>query len=280
MYNFSMVVYVEYVLLDNFIIDAMLVTLSRKGLKLTVKRLNVFLSALIGALFATFFPLLRLKAVLGFLTKLPIGMLIIACSGKFGNVRQYFRCSCLFLLFTFAFGGCVTAVFWGLGLSFDPVNYSHGGEIPLFAILVIVIVAYKICEKSIKSVYKRKRIANFTVKCAFQIGGRYFVKLAFLDSGNCLTYNKTNSPIAVCSTKLTKELEKEGVLNLAYVADVKVNTVSGESVLPIYKLEKFLIYNLEKPNIINNVMLATANGKVSISEEFDLIIGPIIYEVA
>ena len=274
-----MVVYVEYVFLNNLIIDAMLISLSRKGLKLQTKKRGVLLSSAIGAISATVMPLLKLSAVLSFLLKLPIGLIIVALSGEFKGLRQYIKCFGLFIICTFAFGGGVTAVFWGLGLSFDPINYSHGGEIPIFAILGITFFIYKICIRAVKNFYKRKSVASFTVKCEFQIRGKVFSCTAFLDSGNCLTYIKTGSPIAVCSKALSLKLSREGALDLAFVDNLKINTVSGEAILPIFKLEKFLIYKSSVPNIINNVMLATATSGISIGEDFDLLIGPIIYEV-
>ncbi len=275
-----MVVYVEYVLLDNLIIDAMLISLSRKAIKLPTKKRGVFLASSIGSVSAALMPLLKLNIVCGLLIKVLIALLVVLFSGKFKSAREYFKCFCLFLIFTFTFGGAVTSVFWGLGLSFDPVNYSHGGEVPLFAILSIVFAVYKLCQRGLKAIYKRKSVINFTAQCAFQIGGKTFVRIAFLDSGNSLVYKKTDSPIAVCSDRLIRDLRNEGALDCAYVDCVKIKTVSGESVLPIYKADKFLIYNCQKPNIIDNVMLAEA-GNVNLSDkEFDLIIGPLVYEVA
>lgn len=275
-----MVVYVEYVFLDNFLIDCMLITLSRKGLKLGVKRWGVILSSLVGASFAVIMPLFKLSLAMGFLLKMPIGLLIVALSGRFRSVKEYARCFYLFLFFTFALGGGVTAIFWGLGLSFDPINYSHGGEIPLFLILITVYAVYRICQRVIKGVYAKKRIVSFSVQCAVKVGGKTFIKSGFIDTGNSLVYKKTDSPIIVCSQRFGNELAREGALKNTFIDFVRISTVSGESKLPVYKIEKFLIYNGGDMNILDNVMIGVSNGELCSGGDFDLLIGPFISEVA
>ncbi len=275
-----MVVYVEYVFLDNFIIDYALITLARKSLKLSTQKKWLIMASLLGAIFAVINPLLKLSLLVNFILKIFLGLIMVFVSGTFKNIREYFKCFNLFLFFTFSFGGLVTAVFWGLGLSFNPVNYSHGGEIPLFLILGLVFLSYKLSSKVIRNFYKRRRITNFSLKCAVKIGGKYFVGHGFLDSGNSLIYNKKDSPIVVCSKKFAENLQKQDVLMLSYCDTVKINTVSGEDNLPIYKTEKFLIYFLGKVNIIDNVMIGVANGTISPNGEFDLLLGPSLIEGA
>ena len=96
-----MAVYLEYVFLDNFIIDCILITLARKGLKLQTKKLRTTLSALFGATVAVLLPLLKLGVAIGFALKMPIGLLIVLLSGKFRNIKEYVKCFYLFLFFTF-----------------------------------------------------------------------------------------------------------------------------------------------------------------------------------
>ena len=271
-----MVVYVEYVFLDNFIIDIMLISLARQSFKLEVKKSRICLSALVGAVFAVVSPLFSLPIALSFALKMPMGLAIVVCSGKFRSFKEYLKCFYLFLFFTFLLGGVVTAIFWGFGFSFDPINYAHGGEIPLFIILIIVFLVYLFAKKIVKEIYKRKVVTNFLVKCKIESGGKIFEFLGFLDSGNSLCYKPTGSPIILCSQKMGEKLKKESpLLNFAYDV-VTVNTVSGKSVVPIYKIEKFWIYNGENPNILYNVMLGVIKGGFTSGDEYDLLLSPLV----
>ncbi|MBQ7373771.1 MAG: sigma-E processing peptidase SpoIIGA [Clostridia bacterium] len=273
-----MVVYVEYVFLDNFIIDLMLIVLTRKSLKLQVKYSLVCLSAVIGGLVAVVTPVLNLPVAISFPLKMPMGLLIVVASGKFKNVKEFIKCFYLFLFFTFLFGGVVTAVFWGLNLSFDPISYANGAKIPLFIILSLVFVTYLFACKIVKEFYKRKTLSSFSINCIVKMGGKSFSFLGFLDSGNSLYYKETDSPIILCANKIGKKLKSEGVLQMPKDV-VTISTVSGKSVIPIYKIDKFLIYNGDKTNILYNVMLGVIDGGFSSGEEYDLLLGPLVLEV-
>ena len=92
-----MVVYVEYVFLDNFIIDLMLITLARKSFKLEVKKWALA-SAFLGATFAVVSPIFHLQTAVSVALKMPMGFAIVVCSGKFRNFKELVKCFYLFLL--------------------------------------------------------------------------------------------------------------------------------------------------------------------------------------
>ena len=271
-----MVVYLEYVFLDNFLIDAMLILLARKSFRLKVKKGMICLSAFVGAFFSVITPFFNLSMGLAFLLKMPIGVLIVLCSGRFRSLKEYVKCFYLFLFFTFLFGGIVTAFFWGFGLSFDPINYSHGSEVPLFLVLGLVFLGYLFCQKIIGDIYKRKVVSNFIINCKIESDGKIFDFLGYLDSGNSLCYKPTGSPIVLCSQKIGEKLKKEcSILDFAHDV-VTVATVAGKSLVPIYKIEKFWIYNGENPNILYNVMLGVVKGEFSSGEEYDLLLNRLL----
>ena len=109
-----MVVYVEYVIIDNMAIDYLLISLSRKTLKLKPNFLLALLSAAVGTAAAFVIPVLSVNKGVLLAAKVAVGMIISAISGKFRNFKEYVFCYCLFILYTFLFGGAVVALsFWG-----------------------------------------------------------------------------------------------------------------------------------------------------------------------
>ena len=271
-----MVVYLEFVFLDNFIIDLLLITLARKSLNLQVKKKFIVLSALVGALVAIVYPLLNLGVALGFALKMPIAIVIVLCSGKFSSFKQFIYCFYLFLFFTFLFGGAITAVFWGLGLSFDPLTYANLTEIPIGIIIVIAIVLYLLIKKTVKVIYRKKTISAFTYRCQLEIDGKAFEFSGFLDSGNSLIYRETGSPVVVCSKKASEKIKKTGAFEKTRKDILFINTVSGKSVISVYKTTKFLIYNGLIPNILYNVMIGVSSTELSFGE-YDLLLGPALF---
>ena len=110
-----MVVYVEYVIIDNMAIDYLLISLARKTLKLKPNFLLALISAVVGTVAAFVIPTLSINKGALFSAKVVVGMVISAISGKFRNIREYVFCYCLFILYTFLFGGAVVAFSFMLG---------------------------------------------------------------------------------------------------------------------------------------------------------------------
>ena len=56
-----MEVYIEYVLLDNLIINSVLLDFTNKTLKLKVNKFRIFLSAMLGTIVAIILPFVKLS---------------------------------------------------------------------------------------------------------------------------------------------------------------------------------------------------------------------------
>ena len=110
-----MVVYVEYVIIDNMAIDYLLISLSRKTLKLKPNFLLALLSAAVGTAAAFVIPVLSVNKGVLLAAKVAVGMIISAISGKFRNLRStFFVIVCLFYIpFFSAERSSLFLSFWG-----------------------------------------------------------------------------------------------------------------------------------------------------------------------
>ena len=104
---FFMVVYVEYALIQNFLLDGALLYLSLKGARVAFQRRNLLFAAFLGAVFAIVYPLLVLPEFLKTVLKFAVGALL--CLVAFGRVKSKnewgrYALSCFFFyLFTISF---------------------------------------------------------------------------------------------------------------------------------------------------------------------------------
>lgn len=268
-----MEVYIEYVAINNFLIDYMLVSLTRKSMNLPYKKAYVCLAALVGVVFAIITPLFKMNAAFTVIAKFFEGALIILISGKFTNFRAYVRSFYLFLFFTFAFGGAVFGVFCLSGRSYDVFTRTSPEELTLTIILAVVFVLYVITTKVIGKLYKKREITNFIRKCEFTVGGKTYVANGFLDSGNRLRYK--NEPIIIASQKLSEKLLIDGAFSGVMPRFASVSTIAGERLIKVYKISRIKIYNGEAENIIDNVMLGITERDVRCGGEYDLILGTV-----
>ncbi len=268
-----MEVYVEYVAINNFIIDCLLILSARKSMKLPVSKLFTCISSAIGAACAVVTPLFEMNAAFTFILKFFEGALIVLLSGKFPNARVYVRCFYLFLFFTFAFGGAVFGAFYISGVSYDVFSRTTPCEITLTVILAIVFVTYFLTGKIVKKLFKRREITNFIRRCEFTVGGKTYVANGFLDSGNRLKYK--SEPVIIVSPRFADKLMKNEVFSRAVPRFASVNTIAGEKVIKVYGISKIKIYNGNAENIINNVMLGISERELLSGGEYDLILGAV-----
>ena len=126
-----MVVYVEYVFLDNFFIDALLLLAARRTLKLNTKLLWLAIPALIGAGAALAVPLVSMIKGVLFCTRVLLGFILVALSGKFKNFKEYIFCYYLFIFYTFSFGGCVAAICILTGIKYDILTTFGESKLPV-----------------------------------------------------------------------------------------------------------------------------------------------------
>ena len=79
-----MVVYVEYVIIDNMAIDYLLISLARKTLKLKPNFLLALISAVVGTVAAFLIPTLSINKGALFSAKVVVGMVISAIAASSG----------------------------------------------------------------------------------------------------------------------------------------------------------------------------------------------------
>ena len=267
-----MEVYVEYVVLNNFIIDFLLILSARDVMKLPESKVCSVFSAIVGAVCAVVTPLFKMNAAFTFIVKFFEGALIVLVSGRFPNLRGYIRCFYLFLFFTFAFGGAVFGFFGLIGVDYD-VFLMTSSESGFTIILSVVFFTYFILRRLIAKFYKKKEIHNFVRKCEFYLNGKKYSLNGFLDSGNRLKYK--GNPVIIASPKLSLRLMKDGAFNGALPRFTTVSTVAGERLLKMYGISMIKIYNDGGWNIISNVMLGLSECEIKSGGEYDLILGTV-----
>ena len=81
-------VYVEFVIIDNFVFDYLLLLLTfYKDRKQINKR--IIISSLFGTVFALVFPLLNLHELILFALKILLAFSMVAIAGKFITFKEY-----------------------------------------------------------------------------------------------------------------------------------------------------------------------------------------------
>jgi stage II sporulation protein GA (sporulation sigma-E factor processing peptidase) len=154
-----MQIYLEYVLIDNLVINGFILLLTKELLKLQVKKINIFLASLVGAVFALFVPLVVLPPILLLIAKICVGLCIVSILKKYKNSLEFITSFLTFLTLTFVMGGVCFAI---LNLLNAQVTNSgvliYQNEIPLGIILLVIMGYSYLMLNLIKNFYKKKSL--------------------------------------------------------------------------------------------------------------------------
>ena len=258
-----MQVYIELVFIDNLIIDYLLLkytfllTKSRSGFW------QLLFCAVLGASFATLLPVIKLNILLITLIKLTFSLCLVYVGARFYNLKSYLLSVLVFNMYTFLLGGGIISIFNLLCLPYNK-DYSVGIILGIFYVLI------KIIHKIILIIYKRKNIYAYLSDCELSLGNVTVKATGFLDTGNRLYDNQTQCPVVICSKKVAFELT-DNLKNKINARYIKITTAIGEDKILVFKIDNLKIYNKDKPNIFNNIMLGVSK-KPFVEGEYDLIL--------
>lgn len=255
-----MVVYIEYVLIDNFVMDYLLLKATFTLLKKEYKKGRLFFCAFLGAIIALTFPIVEISPVLLTLLKIISGLLLVLLARAYRTAKEYFLSAITFFILTFSLGGILIGIFSIFGV-------KEIGEVLIATIFIPAYVLLSGFVKGIKFIVKRKTFYPFLVKCEIVFRENKTEFIGFLDTGNGL-YLK-DEPIVVIGRRAFLKLIDKEFPKMEYV---EYKTVMGESKMPTFTVDKLLIYLTEEPNIIYNARVGIArHGE---KDDYDLILHP------
>ena len=185
LYNANMNVYVEYVVLDNFVIDTLLLWAVALTLRLPYKRYRIVLGGAVGAACAVVSVFLH-----GFWLYLVKACCLFAmCVVAVGFGKKLFWHILLTVAYTFVLGGAVTGLFNLFKIDYvDGDGQFYQMKVPLFVyVLAVVLVAF-LCYSLVIFVKNAKKAAPYRIKVQIELDKTYVVD-GFCDSGNSLSYD-------------------------------------------------------------------------------------------
>lgn len=259
-----MVVYYEYVLIDNFLIDFLLLktTFNIVGKKCKIYRL-IFCS-IIGAICSLAFPLISIKALLTVL-KVACGLFLVVISNSYSSKREYIITTFIFFALTFLSGGIVIGVY-------SMFNIDYSTEISIAIMFLPVYIVINGVKSLIKYIYRRKDVMNKIFEVQLVFGNIKMQVNGFLDTGNGVFYK--DYPVIFCPRRLAKKFFDGD--KIPKLDRISVRTVNSTSKNVGFLLDSFLISIND--NIIekSGVMLCVTNDIEFIG--YDVILNPILIE--
>lgn len=191
-----MVVYVEYVILDNAVIDFIILYAVAKLLKLQILKLRFLLALVLAVAFAFVTPLLNLGGLLIFVVKLLMGVIIVAAAFKVRRAKQFALAYLCFMFMTFLMGGiCYGLQGFMSGMQVLGSGVSYEADYPISLVILGAFVFFL----GGKNLYFALRQRKHNTRVTLIHNERCLDLMALVDSGNQLLDEETHLPITFVS---------------------------------------------------------------------------------
>lgn len=261
-----MVVYVEYVIIDNLVIDSLILYTTKMLGKLKSTKLKIFLSALIGTLFAFITP--HMSTFFNLLLKPMLAVIMIYVAFTPKKIKQFLICYLLFFISTFAYGGAFIGICEMLGIKFLIQNGTYYEyKFPVGLAVFICEIMYISLKNAIKYCYQKHSSDSLEYNIKFYINNISAECKAYLDTGNNLTM--CGKPITIIDYKIFAKLfPKISIIDILQKKYIPLNnykyiefeSISGEP-------QKILTFDIDRIEIeskkINNAKLGLSFKNLS-----------------
>lgn len=268
-------VYIEYVIADNFVIDALLLWAAALTLRLPYKKYRIVLGGLAGAACAV--VSVFVTGVWTYLVKTVC--LIAMCVTAIGFGKKLFWYILLTVAYTFVLGGAIVAIFHFCNISYlTPNGEFYQLNVPLFVYVLAAAIVVFLCYSVIFYLKQAKRLAPYIVKAVVKLDKDHCVT-GYCDSGNTLTYNGV--PVCFVTKRFSGFADYFAKQTLSgNVTSIEVVTVAGSKNVSAVKaavtangltMDVYLALPAEKCQSTYNILLSNAFLSYDNAEQHDLV---------
>ena len=281
-----MEVYIEYVIIDNLIIDFLLLWSTLKIMGVKIKKYLLILSSIFGTIVSCLLPLSGLGGVLLAVIKVIIGLLMLMISHKPSSLRSFIYAFLVFTSLTFLMGGACYAIIVLLGGTFENISIGkYDTVLPVSIVIATCFIYAIVIFKVTKFIYRKKDMIPFMGEAEIEIAGNKYKFTTFMDSGNRLYDKKTGAPVVILSAfALEKFVSNDDMAKLIFCEQNKTfenlhyleySTIEGKSKkIVVFSPQKVIIHTNDKTMEYDNICVGVTFKKFNDAIKFDCLLHP------
>ena len=259
-----MIVYVDILMLVNFIVNLFILHITVQTLRKKVKFTWMCLSSLLGSFYVltVVYPSLKYLSYIPFKILVVIAMILIVFREK--NILFNIKASLIFILFSILLAGMCLLIQMNnsMDMSFDVIIINFPYEKLMLSLMIIYIFIYRIMifigdRKKISTLIYTIDIINKSNKKTIK---------AFLDTGNELREPATNLPVLIVERNILNDvlLDKNNTYYIPYTV------VNGSSSRLMGFKPEYINIHIDKKNIeARDVIIAFCEHKLSKENDYN-----------
>lgn len=294
-----MYVYVEYLLIENIIINFIILYVTEKITRTKTSKLRLFIASLVGSLYTliVFFPNLQFMG--RFLIKFSVSILILIIAFNPERFKEFLKQLSTFYLISFAFAGTTIGIFYILNNKLTISNFSFKDHNELMKFLILGIGLAVILIRSIlKNNWIKLNQKNCLTDVTINLNNKKAHLRALIDTGNSLKEPISQKPVIIAEYSALKAILPELVkkvysenkeLDLNYVANImeKLGDQIKLRLIPFKSLGNEngiligfvpdsidIYFDDETREMTDDIVVAIYNNKLTMDEEYNGLLHP------
>ena len=281
-----MEVYIEYVIIDTFIINWLLLWSAVKTMGLKFNWFLCLISSLFGTIVSCLVPLINFSGIALFIIKLILGLLMVLMCYKYKSFKQFIYTFMIFVSYTFLMGGACYAVIILLGGTFENITIGkYDAIVPVSIVIATCFVYAFIIFRLVKYIYRKKDMIPFMQTAIIEVDDKEYSFTAFMDSGNRLYDKKTGAPVIIVSAfALEKYFSEDDIAKLIFgeknskfknVHYLNYGTVDGHAKkMVVFESRRVKIQNGDNINTFENIVIGVTFRKFKDAINYEMLLHP------
>jgi stage II sporulation protein GA (sporulation sigma-E factor processing peptidase) len=225
------VIYIDELLILNFIIDYLILSFTSRILKINVKKIKILLACLFGEI-SIIYLFIRMSNFSLIIFKMFIGLIMILIVFSYEDIKTYIKNVMYFYLFSFLLGG--TLYYFKIE---NLIKYKY-----LLLLIPLFMKIYDFLINDLKNILTIKHKVTIYLN-----NGKILFFNGFMDTGNTLIDPLTNKKVIIINKKI-----EENYFFVPY------KTLNDSSLMKCFKPKKVYIDGLGERN---DILVGITNKK-------------------
>ena len=260
-----MVVYIDVLLFENFVVNLFLLILTFKLLRFSYKN-SIYLSAVIGAIY-TLALFLEWPLGTSFLSKVLVAALMIYIAIEKRKINNIFKCIGCFFMLSFTLAG----ISFSFALVENKYYIFHKFEINNYSIkymLISVMLLYIFIVRSYEYLRQRNIVKSLIYDIEISVNKNIFYIKGFLDTGNELREPVTNLPCIIVEDEYLIDIQipESEYFNISYSTIGEFGKIKG------FKGEKIRIKSKDEEWRTVEAIICSCENKLSKENDFNALL--------
>ncbi len=265
----SQTVYVDVLVIINIYINYALLLLTCFVRKYNPDRLRLLMSSLFGGLYSLIILVPDISETAVSLSRIPALVIMVYLAFGYGGVRKFLKQIFAFLGINLVFAGAMFLL-WLLAA---PENMYFNSGVVYFGIdaltLVLLTIGAYVLIRLVALFTKSRIPQNFIYDVSIFLSGKEHKCRGFYDSGNSLCDPFSGEGVVIVDINVVKETVGEDMFEKFESAQgdirmklIPVKSLSGEKLLPSFRVEKIIIKGIENNISLEKPIIALCKEKI------------------